>query len=60
MENLEDWVCFILKIEDCVAGEEGEVSPRDFILVSPGENVSCKKDSDFLFLQGSDYQNEKL
>lgn len=59
MENLDDWVCFILKKEDCVPGEEGEIGPRDFIAVSQGENISCKN-SDFLCLQFSDYQNEKL
>lgn len=60
MENLEDWICFILEIEDSVPGEEGEIGPGDFIIVSQGENVYCKKDSDFLCLQCSDYQNKKL
>lgn len=60
MENLEDWVSSVLKIEDCVPGEEGEISPGDLITVSQAENVSCKKASDLLCAQCSDYQKEKL
>jgi len=60
MENLEDWVCFILKTENYMPGEEGERSPRVYITVSQGDSVSCKNNSDCLCLQCSDYQNEKL